>query len=127
MRLRRQRIGAVGTDLNRLQQNGVVSVVQRARGLIFVVDDRLEHAVFGKFDHRLEARDIGVVACLQVCIQRFVRSATDGTMHIGGKAILGLLNARFRLTDVLLHGLHLRDTACRAGVDHIDTRGAQMV
>ena len=127
VRLRRQRIGTLGADLNRLQQHGVISVIQRTRRFVFVVDNRFEHAVFGEFHHRLHARNIGVVPRLEILIQRCTLSGTHGTIHIGGKALLGLLNARFRLADVLLHRIHLRDTACRTGVDQINTRGTQMV
>ncbi|CNT74963.1 Uncharacterised protein [Salmonella enterica subsp. enterica serovar Bovismorbificans] len=30
--------------------------------LVFMINDRFEHAIFGKFQHRLQAVDIGGVA-----------------------------------------------------------------
>ncbi|MNS29097.1 hypothetical protein D3C72_610910 [compost metagenome] len=124
MSVRREGIRAIGTDLNRLQQDFVVAIVQRARRFIFVINDGFKHAVFGVFQHRLQAGDIGIKAGFQLAIQRFVRRRAHGTIHIGGEALLRLLNTRLGFSDVLLHRVHLSDTAGRTGMDHIDARRA---
>ncbi len=125
--LNRQGVRALGADLYRLQQHGVVGVIQRAGAFVFMVNDGFKHAVFSKLKHRLQACDIGVIACFQIGIQRFILRRTNRAIDVGVKPFLRLLDPFFRLRDVLLHCIHFRDTARRPGVDHIDTRGAQMI
>ena len=120
----RQRVGAFGADFYRLQQHRVIGIVQRTRGLIFVVNNGFKHAIFGIFQHRLHTGDVGVIAGFQIAIQRFISRGTNGALHIGGKSILRLPDADLSLSDVLFHRLHLRDTARRPRVDHVDTGGA---
>ncbi len=127
MRLFGKLIRAIGTDFNRFQQDFVVPVIQRAGAFIFMIDDGFKHAIFGKFQHRLQAVNIGLVTCFEVVIQRLVGRSTHRTVHIDFKALLRLLNTALCFPDVLLHRLHFSDTASRTRVDHINTRGAQMV
>ncbi|MNP27324.1 hypothetical protein D3C76_1202240 [compost metagenome] len=127
MRLFGQHIGAVGADLDRLQQHLVIGVIQRARRFIFMVDDGFEHAVFGIFQHRLHAVDIGLIVRFQLAIQRFIRRSTNAAVHVNGKAVLRLFDTLFGFRDVLFHRVHFRDTAGGTRVDHVDTRRTQVV
>ncbi len=127
MRLFGQHIGTVGTDLDRLEQNHVIGIIQRTRRLIFMVDDGFKHAVFGIFQHRLHAINIGLVARFQFAIQRFIRRGAHTPIHISGKARLRLCNTFLCFRDVLFHRIHFRNTAGRTRMDHIDTRRAQVV
>ncbi|MNS82474.1 hypothetical protein D3C71_814550 [compost metagenome] len=91
----RQRIGAVGTDLNRLQQNFIVAIVQRTGGFILMIDDGFKHTVFGIFQHRLQPGDISIKARFQFAIQRFVSRCTHRAIHVRREAFLRLLDTRF--------------------------------
>ncbi len=53
MRQLAELVRPLGADLNRFQKHLVIGRIQPTRLLVFMIDDRLEHAVFSVFQHRL--------------------------------------------------------------------------